>query len=117
MLAVFHGAESETGPERCQTGLRMPDHADIPFFLTELQSSMNQLNRGAALTVLFANRNALEFCETCKKAQPHATDRLVADISQQMRGAEIVAVIFFIVGALLLPDINRVANGGHAHQI
>src|SRR6185503_754755 len=102
MFAVFHGPEAKPGPEGRQAALRMPNDAGIALLLTKFQPGVNQLNSGAAFTELLADRDALELREIREEAQTDATDRFVSHIGQQMRGAEIVAIIFLFIGAFLL---------------
>src|SRR4051812_30710158 len=117
MSAPFHRPEAEAGPEGSQPALRVSDDTGISLFLTKFQSGLDQLNGGAAVAVFLAHRDAFELGEIGEEAQPHAADRLIADIGQKMRGAEVIAVIFLFIRAFLFADIDGVADGGDAHQV
>ena len=89
----------------------------IAFFLAEFEGRANQLECGARFAEFLANGEPLQLREVREEAKAQASDRFIAHIGEQMRGRQIVAVIFLVIGAFLLAHINHVPYGGDAHHV
>src|ERR1044071_6279605 len=68
-------------------------------------------------TKLAAHRETFEFCESGEAPNAQATDGLITGVAKKVDPDEIVTVELLMIRALLLTDVDRAANRGHAHQI
>src|ERR1700744_631792 len=98
-LRPFKLTETEPSPKVHKTRLGMRVGPAIALLASKREAGLGEKEGGAAFAKLLADGHALEFHEIGEEPHPQTSDRLVAHISQQMRGGEVVAVILLVIGA------------------
>src|SRR5215471_1087201 len=117
LVAALELLESETAPEIHEAFLRVPIQAPIAFLPAKLDARADELERQPRVAEFLANGEALDFRKIGEEAESEASGRLVADISDQVRRREIVAVEFLLIRTFLLADIDRASQACDAHEI
>src|SRR6266550_2556915 len=69
------------------------------------------------MTEFLAHREALDFGEVGEVTDTQTSGRLVADIANEMRRGQIIAVEFLLIRTFLLADIDRASQAGDAHKV
>src|SRR5882724_4300989 len=104
-------------PEIHQAILREAVDLPKPLALDVLDGGLHQLERDPRAAELMPHRQPLDLGELAEEADAQTSRRLAADIAEEVRGAEIVAVELFLDGAILLGEIDRGADRRHRHEI
>src|SRR6266581_7027583 len=96
-----HALKPALFPELEQPLLRMRVQNAIALLSAQLDGCVHDLAGDAGVAALVADRQPFEFGEIGKIANPHAADRLVSPVTDQMRGGKIVAVELLFERAML----------------
>jgi hypothetical protein len=115
--SALERSEAEAGPEIQEPLLRVPIKSAITFRPAKLDAGADDLECEPRLAEFPPDREAFDLREIREIAHPQAADRFIADISDQMRGGEIVPVEFFFIRAFLFRQVDGAANRHHAHDV
>src|SRR5262245_47294472 len=92
LVPAFEDLEAESAPEIHQPLLRMAVKPLISLGPAQLDCRAHELEREARVAKLLAYRQPLDLGEIREVANADAARRLVADVTEQVRAREIVAV-------------------------
>src|SRR5450432_2883334 len=108
-----HALKPALFPKLEQPLLRMRVQDAIALLAAQLDGCVHNLAGDAGVAALVADRQPFEFGEIRKITNPHAADRLVSAMTNQMRGGKIVAVELLFERAMLFAHIDGATDRDH----
>src|SRR4029079_18453766 len=112
-----HALEPTLLPELEQPLLRMRVQDAIALLAAQLDGCVHDLAGDAGVAALVADRQPFELGEIREVTNPHAADRLMSAVANQMGGGEIVAVELLLERAMLLAHVDGAADRDRARHL